>query len=338
MSEKHIIDEVLKKVHASDLSSPFSVSFTVTRKCNYMCRHCYNMSGSDVKEELTDEELLDIARQLAELHPTDICICGGEPLIRGEVIFDIIKICKNNCGSINIVSNGFLINEETAKKLKNAGIDTLQISLDGNTPFLHNFMRMNSQAYDRAISAMKNGVKSGLSVCASCCPNKLNIPYIEDICKLLVGIGVNELRLMPLLTMGRGLEMDIFKPSSDEYLLLQQKIYLLNKKYKNLYLEWGDPLDHLSRMPENGRKNLNTFNLEVRSDGKLILSSYLPIVVGDLKQHTIKEYWDSGYNKIWSNEKILPYINNIYSTSQLASFEPMAYTGKDIEIFIPIGD
>ena len=112
---ENLFDKSLKKIDTSKLSSPFAVTFTVTRRCNYLCRHCYNMSGNNIAEELTDDELLSIAKQIADLHPTDVCLCGGEPLVRGNVIYDIIKILNGNCGSINIVSNGFLIDDDVAK-------------------------------------------------------------------------------------------------------------------------------------------------------------------------------------------------------------------------------
>ena len=138
--------------------------------------------------------------------------------------------------------------------------------------------------------------------------------------------------------MGRGTEMTAFKPSADEYIKLQQKIYILDEKYDDMHIEWGDPLDHLSRMPINGIKKFSTYSLEIRSDGKLMISSYLPVVCGDLKEHSLKEYWEAGYKGIWADSRVVDYVKNIYSTSQLSALEPMAYTGKDIDILIPIGE
>lgn len=333
---KTLFDKIIKNVNTNSLEAPFSVAFTVTRKCNYLCRHCYNNSGASVNEEMTDEELINVAHQIADLHPTDVCLCGGEPLIRGDIIYDIIDILIKDVGSVSIVSNGFLIDLDTAKRLKEHGINTLQISLDGNTEFLHNFMRMNSKAYSRAISAIKYGVESGLNVAVSCCPNKLNINHIEEICELTNSLGATEIRLMPLILMGRGSQMGMFQPSADEYLVLQQKIKQLNDKYTKMTVEWGDPVDHLYRMPSNGEKNITSFSMEIRSNGKLSISSYLPIVVGDVREHTLKEYWNAGFNHIWGNKEILKLVNGIYSTSQISNFNPMAYTEKDIEVLIPV--
>lgn len=331
---QNILKERMKNANLNQLSGPFSVAFTVTNKCNYRCRHCYNNSGQDLYEELTDDELLELARQIGEVKPMNVCICGGEPLVRGEIIYEIIKELSAKCGIVNIVTNGYLITESVLERLQVSGINTIQISLDGNNAFLHENMRLKQGAYEKAVNAISMAGKKGFKVAVSFCPNKLNIYKIEETCKLVKALGANDFRIMPLILMGRGKGMVNMKPTSDEYLWLQQKICELKEKYQdnNFVISWGDPLDHLTRMPENNRNNMNTYSVEIRSDGKLLLCNYLPVVVGDLKKHTLKEYWCAGYNNIWGNKKVQSYIDNLYSTDQFSSFEPEPYMGYDIDL------
>ena len=322
-----------------NLAGPIQVSFTVTRRCNFLCRHCYNCSGSDIKDDMSDEMLLDVTDQICSIKPSSVCICGGEPLLRGEIMYTIIKKLSKSISSVNIVSNGYLITSEVAKRLKTSGINTLQISLDGNTPFLHNNIRMNSKAFDRAVSAIKYGVEYGMNVAVSCCPSKLNISKIDEMAQFVKALGAVELRLMPLITMGRGVQMDKLKPSADEYLVLQQRIHKINSMYSGsgFSVKWGDPLDHLYRMPMNYKNNMNAYTMEITSNGKLSVTTYLPIIVGDLRCHTLKEYWESGYKDIWGNESVLKLIRDFYSTSQFATFKPTPYSGEEVQIMIPIG-
>lgn len=247
-------------------------------------------------------------------------------------IYDIIKKLASNCGIVNIVSNGYLLTEGVLLDLKNAGINTIQVSLDGNNTFLHENMRLISGAFKKAIEAIRRASEKGFKVAVSFCPNKLNIYKIEETCKLVKELGANDFRVMPLILMGRGKSMVNMKPSPDEYLWLQQKISKLKDLYQDedFVISWGDPLDHLTRMPENNKNSMNTYSVEIRSDGKLLLCNYLPIVVGDLNKHSLKDYWHAGYNNIWGNNKLQPYISNLYSTEQFSSFCPEPYTGRDI--------
>lgn len=320
----------------NNLSGPFSVAFTVTNKCNYRCRHCYNNSGENRYEEMRDDELLDVARQICELQPVSVCLCGGEPLIRGDIIYDIVEMLSAKCGIVNIVSNGYLISEEVLYKLRKSGINTIQISLDGNTPFLHDNMRCISGAFEKAINAIQLSAKNGFKVAVSFCPHKMNFKNIEETCKLVKSIGGNDFRVMPLILMGRGKYMKNLQLSADEYLWLQQTICNMQKKYQedDFQISWGDPLDHIYRMPENSKNKMNTYSMEIRSDGMLALTSYLPITFGNLRKHTLKEYWEAGYKDIWGNEKVTPYIQGLYSTNQFGNYTPEPYTGTDIEINI----
>ena len=189
-----------------------------------------------------------------------------------------------------------------------------------------------AEAFKKAIEAIRRASEKGFKVAVSFCPNKLNIYKIEETCKLVKELGANDFRVMPLILMGRGKSMVNMKPSPDEYLWLQQKISKLKDLYQDedFVISWGDPLDHLTRMPENNKNSMNTYSVEIRSDGKLLLCNYLPIVVGDLNKHSLKDYWHAGYNNIWGNNKLQPYISNLYSTEQFSSFCPEPYTGRDI--------
>ena len=69
-----ILQERMKNANLDKLSGPFSVAFTVTNKCNYRCRHCYNNSGQNIYRELTDDRLINIARQISELKPMNVCL------------------------------------------------------------------------------------------------------------------------------------------------------------------------------------------------------------------------------------------------------------------------
>lgn len=329
-----LLADRIKKSHMDNMSGPFSVAFTVTSKCNYRCRHCYNNSGENIYKDMTDKELINVTKQIAEMEPVSVCLCGGEPLVRGEILFEVINILVPRCGVVNIVSNGYMIDEKILDRLKTSGINTIQVSLDGNTEFLHDNMRCKAGAFLKAIKAIKLASEYGFKVAVSFCPHKINFTNVEETAKLVKNLGANEFRIMPLITMGRGKNMKKLQMTADEYLWLQQTICIMQKKYqgKNFQVVWGDPLDHIYRMPENSRNNMSTYSMEIRSDGKLMLSSYLPIVCGDIKYHTLKEYWDAGYNNIWQNNKIKFYIENLFSTNQFGNYNPEPYTGNDIKI------
>lgn len=86
----------------------------------------------------------------------------------------------------------------------------------------------------------------------------------------------------------------------EEYRELVAYIERFNAKrdYNNKFrIDWSDPLDHLRRFTTLNFKN-NIFS-EIKSDGNLTASAYIPVTVGNLKRHSLKDYWKAGLGKVW---------------------------------------
>lgn len=334
-------NDVFKKLQGMDFNNtngPVSIAFDVTTRCNFHCRHCYNNSGDHIIDDVSDDVLINIANQIADCKPLGVCLCGGEPLIRGDVIYELVEIISKSCGTINLVSNGWLITPEVCKRLKACGLKAVQISVDGNTPYTHETTRLKSGAFQKALDAIRIIKESGLVPLASFCPHKINYKYFYETAKLVHSYGAVEIRSMPLICMGRGSNMKELQLSPDEYLEFQQIIKKTEQDFikidEHFVVEWGDPIDHLYRLPNNYKVGFKSFAAEIRADGKLIVTAYLPLVIGDLQVHSLKEYWKAGFKDIWVNKDVEKYITNIYSTNQFGEFIPQAYSGEDILIDI----
>lgn len=110
---------------------------SVTDRCNFRCTYCMpkEIFGDDhiflpKSELLTFEEITRLAKIFAELGVKKIRITGGEPLMRrniDELITEIRKI--EGIEDIGLTTNGLLL-KQYAKKLKEAGLVRLNISLD----------------------------------------------------------------------------------------------------------------------------------------------------------------------------------------------------------------
>ncbi|WP_333657218.1 radical SAM protein [Tissierella praeacuta] len=297
-----------------NINIPTNIALTVTHKCNLRCSHCFNNSEVGNDDDMTDEELIRIAKECVELSPVGVCLCGGEPILRGDVIYEIIEILKGNVGSVNIVSNGYATNESILRRLKDSGIDLIQFSLDGTNPIEHDNFRCRGGSFDKVIQSIILSKKVGLDVGVSFVPNKLNHHSIKSTINLCRELGVNIFRVMPMIPMGRGAEIEHLCLNSDEYIRMQQ-ILEIEKLHPKMIVEWGDPIDHLVRMPINAEMGFVNYGIEIRYDGKVTPSSYLPIVIGDLKKESLVDLWYNKINNIWNNKdltELTSTIENIY--------------------------
>ena len=63
-----------------------------------------------------------------------------------------------------------------------------------------------------------------------------------------------------------------------------------------------------------------TYSMEIKSDGNIGASTYFPIYFGNIREHSLKEYWEAGFNRIWGNKKFLRYINKIETIADIENF------------------
>ena len=109
---------------------------SVTDRCNLRCCYCMPEGVQDVgmKNILTFEEIWEIVRTGVSLGITHIRITGGEPLVRKGCV-DLIRGIREIPGveTITMTTNGVLLGNY-AKRLKEVGVDSVNISLDTLDP------------------------------------------------------------------------------------------------------------------------------------------------------------------------------------------------------------
>jgi uncharacterized protein len=142
--KKEGFDELLElekeyRIHRFDRSTMI-LTIAPTMACNFGCDYCFQ--GSDKPNEEMSYEVQDavialIEKSASKIKRLHVAWYGGEPLIKTSIIEAlsqrIIKICdlhKINYDSM-IVTNGYLLDLNTAKKLLGLRVKLVQITLDG---------------------------------------------------------------------------------------------------------------------------------------------------------------------------------------------------------------
>lgn len=135
----------------------------ITDNCMLRCKMCQKwqpdifISKKDFNQFPTGEQYRKFLHELRELVDDDFVLNfgGGEALLYPD-IFEVIKIASE-CGlRTNINSNGFLIDEKVARKLGEAGMQNIKISLDSVDPKIHDYMRGVEGVHARVIQAINN--------------------------------------------------------------------------------------------------------------------------------------------------------------------------------------
>ncbi len=139
------------------------VVWNCTRRCNLRCRHCYSKSADRHYEaELTTAEGFALLEDLAQFGAPVVLFSGGEPLTRPDLFELAARAVKLGLRAV-ISTNGTLIDEAKAARLKEVGLSYVGISLDGMRP-TNDLFRGVEGAYDRALQGLRNCIKAGIKV------------------------------------------------------------------------------------------------------------------------------------------------------------------------------
>jgi len=155
------------------------VVWNITRACNLKCVHCYNDSGADkANDELSTKEAKAVLDDLSQFGVPSVLFSGGEPLMRDD-LFELIAYAVEKGLRAVISTNGTLITEDAAKKIKQHKVSYVGISLDGIGKVNDDFRGV-AGAFERAVRGIKNCQVAGVRIGLRLTLTKRNIEDLQN--------------------------------------------------------------------------------------------------------------------------------------------------------------
>ncbi len=207
--------------------APYQIVWNITKACNFNCLHCYENAGIKGTDEATPEMIMQGIERLARAGVTSIAFSGGEPTLLPNMTDYIRRVSELGMYPAMATNGWVLSNEKTARKYKEAGLQFVQISLDGPTPEVHDSFRRVNGAWERAVKAISNCVKEGMFVEVSTTVTKYNIKDMPKMIELARNLGARWLMAYNFIPTGRGREIVM------EDLEPKERFDLLSMMYEN---------------------------------------------------------------------------------------------------------
>lgn len=172
----------------------------ITLKCNLVCSHCGSRAGHERTKELSTEEALNLVKQMAEVGIKEVTLIGGEAFLRP----DWLEIAKaiNEAGMLcGMTTGGYGISLETAQKMKEAGIRTVSVSIDG-LEATHDHLRGRKGSWKYAFKTMSHLREVGISFGCNTQINRLSAPEFPRIYECIRDAGARAWQIQLTVPMG----------------------------------------------------------------------------------------------------------------------------------------
>jgi radical SAM protein with 4Fe4S-binding SPASM domain len=146
---------------ALGLGIPISVHLDITYRCNERCVHCY--LDHDDHGEMTTAEIKDVLNQLSEAGVFFLTLSGGEVLMRRD-FFEIVEHARRLLFNVKVKTNGVMIRESGARRIRELGVEQVQISVYSHRPEVHDAITKLPGSLKRTIEAIRFLKSQGLKV------------------------------------------------------------------------------------------------------------------------------------------------------------------------------
>ena len=303
--------------NTEDLAAPLYVAWQITNECNLACLHCIEESGPGkaFKDELTTAEAFGVIDQLVAAEVPYVSFSGGEPMVRPDFFQLVERLTKGGVG-LKIETNGHFLTKENCGRLKDLGIKSAQVSLDGATPASFNKMRVNGR-FDTATEGIKNLREAGVPIEINFVPAKFNVREIGAVVDLSHALGAYSFYTGKIMYTGNAVRTwGITAPDESEYrqyfATLKEKCDEYMGRMRVYYHEMG-LLDELRYRLKNPAALFI-----VIPDGKVKLINALPFTCGDLRRDSLGEVWRN-FQQAWKSPRVSAFVDRLAEDPNIVS-------------------
>ncbi|MBC8232571.1 radical SAM protein [bacterium] len=288
------------------------VFWETTTGCNLECIHCRRLEASKelAKSDLTTEEALAFIDAVTAAYKPIFVLSGGEPLMRPD-IFEIASFAIEKGLTVALATNGTLVSEEIAQKIKAVGIDRVSISLDGASAKTHDNFRKIDGAFERAMQGIAHLRTHDVPFQINVTVAKHNVDELPDLYDLSLRIDAVALHLFMLVPVGCGVEI------ADEMMLSPERqeevlnwLYDISREEK-LQVKSTCAPQYYRIIRQRAKAEGITLSFQthgmaavtkgclagtgvcfVSHKGEVFPCGYLPVTAGNIRSEPFSEIWE----------------------------------------------
>jgi MoaA/NifB/PqqE/SkfB family radical SAM enzyme len=202
---------------------------------------------------------------------------------------EILARMRANFIDTYMTTNAWFLTEKTAKRLADAGLGTLYVSLDAPTAEVHDNFRRRQGSFDRVVSGMKAAVRAGLKVKLATVITKANFHDLQKIVAMAEQSGIDGIAFKRFQPVGNGgANADILSLRGGEHGDVQALVAELNSNsHLNISLHYNTEAD--GEFDYGCDCGIRT--LALRPNGDIAPCVYAGIVIGNIKKDNIGKLW-----------------------------------------------
>ena len=280
----------------------YTLLIEVTKKCNMACDQCGSRCDIHSEDLLSDAQLLDTLRDIKEHIGayTMLNITGGEPLLRQD-LFRLMRQASDMGFEWGMVTNGSLITDEVIRQMRESGMKTVTVSVDGLRD-THDSLRHLPGSWDRIMEALQKLKQAAFldHLQITFTANRRNVYEFKELYRRVKPIGLDSVRVSFMDPIGRALDNRDLLLTREEILYFTGLVNRLNASPGGPEIIWGCP-HYLGGLLKDRSFSCfaGKYTASILANGDIFVCPNVErrkeFVQGNIRTDSFSEVWKNGF-------------------------------------------
>ena len=283
------------------LSPPLWLLAELTYDCPLHCPYCSNPTDlGNTKDELSTEGWIKVFKEARAMGAVQLGFSGGEPLLRKDLEV-LVKEARAMGFYTNLITSGIGLTEKRIAKLKEAGLDHIQISFQGADPEVNDAIAGRGNAYQQKFKMAQSVKDQGYPMVLNFVISKQNIAQIPEILTLSCQLKADYVELATAQYYGWAWDnRDHLLPSQSQLIESERIVneFRDEQQGKGPQFIFVTP-DYYEERPKACMNGWGTTFLTVTPDGSALpchSAKMLPLTFPNVKDKSIRDIWEKDFS------------------------------------------
>lgn len=277
------------------ITPPMWLLAELTYKCPLQCAYCANpVDFARHEDELNTDQWISILRQGRELGAAQLGFSGGEPLLRSDLEI-LVEEGRKLGFYTNLITSGIGMDEARVERLKEVGLDHIQISFQASSEELNNRLAGSNKAFAQKLAMAKAVKAAGYPMVLNFVIHRHNIDYIEQILELSLELQADYVELANCQYHGWAYQNRMhLLPDRDQLQRAEKITNQFREKIADKMKIFFIIPDYFEDRPKACMNGWGSIFLTVSPDGKALPchnARMLPLEFPDLTNTSVKSAW-----------------------------------------------
>lgn len=250
---------------------PIAMLAELTHRCPLSCPYCSNpVELTARQQELDTATWIDVFRQAADMGVLQVHISGGEPASRRDLV-DLVKGARDAGLYVNLITSGVGLTDKRLGELDAAGVDHIQLSLQGITAKSADWIGNYPGAFTRKMAVADKIAEIGFPLTLNVVMHRHNLDDLPQMIQMAKRLGARRIEVACVQFQGWALKnRQMLQPTREQVDVAKQVVAQARKDNRGTLVFDFVPPDYYADFPKACMGGWGSTGLNVTPDGRVL--------------------------------------------------------------------